>query len=204
MLIKNVETKIKLSLLTVVLTMVFGTVVVVAILFFAYRLVSDSRNSIYVLDNGVPVLVQQTKNDVNRLVEYKSHINLYHLLFFTLPPDDEFIKNNITKAMYLVDHSGMVEYNNLKEKGYYNAILSSSSTVSIRTDSIKLNTEEKTFIYYGTQRIERKTKVTTRNLVTTGNIKDILRSENNPHGALITNWKTIQNNDISNVKKRSI
>src|SRR5690606_20364545 len=155
-------------------------------------------------DHGVPVLIHQTGQDVNRLVEYKSHINLFHLLFFTLPPDDKFMTDNIAKAMYLIDKSGLTEYNNLKEKGYYNAILSSSAMISIRTDSVEVDMEKKAFTYYGTQRIERETRILTRQLITTGSFQDVPRSDNNPHGALITNWKTILNKDIADVRKQSL
>ncbi|MBT28360.1 conjugative transposon protein TraK [Chondrinema litorale] len=203
MLLKNIETKIKVSLITSLTSIAASVVIVGFVMSFAYSMVSDSRKNIYILDNGIPVLVQQTGQDVNRMVEYKSHINLYHMLFFTLPPDDEFMKNNINKSMYLIDKSGLTEYNNLKEKGYYNAILSSSASLSIKTDSIEIDMDKHTFRYYGVQRIERDTRILTRELVTTGGFKDVMRSENNPHGVLITNWKTVLNKDISDVKKKS-
>ena len=37
------------------------------------------------------------------------------------------------------DDSGLKQYNNLKEKGYFNTILASSATVTIMTDSIKMD-----------------------------------------------------------------
>jgi len=154
-----------------------------------------------VLDGNVPVLVRQTDMDINREVEYKSHINLFHLLFFTLPPDDEFIKNNISKSMYLIDQSGLIEYNNLKEKGYYNAVLASSASLSIQTDSVELDLNERQFTFYGTQRIERETSILKRQLITTGKFRDVPRSDNNPHGCLITNWKTVLNKDLESITK---
>ena len=200
---KNLENKIKLGLIVSIGSFLTAIIIVIIGLNFAINLVKESRRNIYVLDNGVPMLVHQTDQDVNRLVEYKSHVNLFHLLFFTLPPDDEFMKNNIGKAMYLIDKSGAIEYNNLKEKGYYNAILASSAVMSIKTDSIQIDTNKMTFTYYGIQRIERETRILTRELITTGSIKDVLRSDNNPHGCLIINWKTVLNKDISDVQKRT-
>ena len=125
------------------------------------------------------------------------------MLFFNLPPDDEFIRNNLSRAMYLVDESGLTEYNNLKEKGYYNSILASSAVLSIRADSIVLDQTKNAFQYYGTQRIERKTSILTRQPITTGNYRDVPRTENNSHGCLITNWLTILNKDISHTQKSS-
>lgn len=203
MIIKNIENKIKLSLFISLGSFITSIVIVFIGFGFSYNLVANSNKKIYVLDNGVPVLVQQTNLDVNRKVEYESHVSLFHMLFFSLPPDDEFIKNNISKAMYLIDQSGQIEYNNLREKGYYNAIMSSSAVLSIRTDSVKVDMDNHTFTYYGTQRIERQSSILTRELVTSGMIRDVPRSDNNPHGCIITNWKTILNKDISNVPKKT-
>ena len=201
MVIRNIESKIKISLLVSLGSMVTAVVIVAIGLNHAFRVVEESRKSIYVLDHGVPVLVQQTGQDVNRLVEYKSHINLFHMLFFNLPPDDEFMKANIAKSMYLIDKTGAMEYNNLKEKGYFNAILASSAVVSIKTDSIQVDMEKKDFKFFGTQRIERDTRILTRQLITTGFFQDVPRSDNNPHGVLITGWKTILNKDIEDKQK---
>ncbi len=139
MIIKNLENKIKLA--GILSIGCFATSIVISgmVLAFCFSLVKAERKKIYVLDNDVPVLVKQTGTEVNLEVECKSHINLFHTLFFTLPPDDEFIKYNMEKAMYLIDDSGLKQYNNLKEKGYFNTILASSATVTIMTDSIKVS-----------------------------------------------------------------
>jgi len=201
MLIKNIEQKIKLALYVSGGSFLTSIVIVAFGLYQAFHLVEDARRNIYVLDNGVPVLVQQSGIQSNRKVEYESHISLFHLYFFTLPPDDDFIKSNLARAMYLVDESGLTEYNNLKEKGYYNAILASSAVVSIKCDSIHLEKDLGSFKFYGTQRIERETSILYRELVTTGQLRDVPRTQNNPHGVLITHWKTILNRDISHERK---
>ena len=190
MIIKNLENKIKLA--GILSIGCFATSIVISgmVLAFCFSLVKAERKKIYVLDNDVPVLVKQTGTEVNLEVECKSHINLFHTLFFTLPPDDEFIKYNMEKAMYL------------KEKGYFNTILASSATVTIMTDSIKVDMNNLSFEYYGIQRIERETSILKRQLVTTGKLRQIPRTENNPHGLIITDWKTILNKDLDyKVKK---
>jgi conjugative transposon TraK protein len=202
MIIKNIEQKIKLGLIVSIGSFLTALIIAGSALYFARDLINQSRKQIYVLDGNVPVLVRQTSMDVNREVEYKSHVNLYHMLFFTLPPDDDFMKNNIEKSMYLIDESGLTEYNNLKEKGYYNAILASSASLSIQTDSVQLNLETMTFSFFGTQRIERETSILKRELITTGSIQDVPRSDNNPHGCLITNWKTVLNKDLETITKK--
>ncbi|UMQ41594.1 conjugative transposon protein TraK [Chryseobacterium sp. Y16C] len=203
MLIKNIEHRIKINKIVSLSAIAFAVFVVIAGFFFSYQMIKDSRKSIYVLDNGVPVLVKQTDVLLNRPVEYKAQIELFHRLFFTLAPDDAYIKENIQKSLYLIDDSGKKEYTNLREKGFYNQIVASSSMVSIHTDSINLNMEQNKFQFFGKQMITRKSSVITRKLITEGFFEDIIRSPNNPHGVLLKNWRIIDNEEISSQTKNS-
>ncbi|MPT32510.1 MAG: conjugative transposon protein TraK [Chryseobacterium sp.] len=203
MLIKNIEQRIKINKIVSLSAIGFAVFIVIGGFFFSYRMIQDSRRSIYVLDNGVPVLAKQTDVLLNRPVEYKAQIELFHLLFFTLAPDDAYIKENIQKSLYLIDDSGKKEYTNLREKGFYNQIVASSSMVSIHADSISLNMEQNKFQFFGKQMITRKSSVITRKLITEGFFEDIIRSPNNPHGVLLKNWRIIDNEELSNQTKNS-
>mgnify|MGYP003625535550 CR=1 FL=1 len=200
-MIKNIENKIKLSMFTNILSFVAAVIIALGAMYLSYQNSKQERDKIYVLDNGVPILLQRTEVEENRIVEYKSHVNLFHHLFFTVPPDNDFIKHNIEKSMYLIDDSGLKEYNNLRERGFYNQVMSSSAVLSIITDSVKVDPISMNFEYYGKQRIDRKSSLIYRTLHTTGNLKEMLRSENNPHGVLITDWRTVENRDLENKRK---
>jgi conjugative transposon TraK protein len=202
-MIASIEQKFKLSLIVSIGSLVTSIIMVCLVLFYTFNLIQKERQKIYVLDSQTPVLVRQSDMSVNRDIEIKSHINTFHTLFFTLPPDDEFIKNNMDKAMYLVDESGLKQYNTLKEKGYFNQILASSAALSIKTDSIKVDLEGYKFIFYGTQRIERETSILKRAIITEGSLRDVPRTENNPHGLIITDWKTKDNKDLEYKAKRN-
>jgi conjugative transposon TraK protein len=201
-MINKIEDKIKLAFAVSVGSFITSLVMVGIVCFFAYSLINEQRKKLYVLDHNVPLLVQQTNLGVNREVEMESHINMFHLLFFTLPPDDAYIKNNLTKAMYLVDETGLAQYNNLKEKGYYNSILASSALLTIQTDSVLIDVNRH-FKYYAKQRLERETSILKRLLVTEGDLQDVPRTENNPHGFIIKNWKTVINKDLEHETKKS-
>ena len=124
-----------------------------------------------------------------------------HHYFFTLPPDDKYIRYTMENAMYLVDETGLAQYNTLKEKGFYSNILGTSSVFSIYCDSVAFNKEKMEFTYYGRQRIERRSNILMRELVTAGQLKRVPRTENNPHGLLIVNWRTLLNKDIEQKTK---
>lgn len=203
MLIKNLEQRIKINKIVSLTAIAFAFFVVIAGFFFSYKMIQDSKKSIYILDNGVPVLARQTDVLLNRPVEYKAQIELFHRLFFTLAPDDFYIKENIQKSLYLMDDSAKKEYTNLREKGFYNQIVASSSMVSIHSDSISLDIENNKFRYFGKQMITRKSSVITRKLFTEGYFEDIIRSPNNPHGVLLKNWRILDNEELSNQAKKS-
>jgi conjugative transposon TraK protein len=201
MIIKNIESKIRLATVLSLGSFLTSIIICGFVSAYAYQQVASARKSIYILDNDIPILAKQTNMQMNRPAEYRAAVDLFHSLFFNLTPDDKHIEYQIAKAMYFVDETGLGQYNNLKEKGYFNSILSSSSVLTIQTDSIVI--DQSRFRYYGKQRIDRRSATITRSIITEGELIDIPRSENNSHGVLITNWKTIENKDLSNVSKNS-
>ena len=201
MVIKNLENKIKLVGIICSFFLVGCIVISLGSIWTARSMVVDAQKKIYVLDGNVPILVERTTMDETLDVEAKSHVERFHHLFFTLAPDDKYINYTMSKAMYLVDETGLAQYNTLKEKGFYNNIMGTSAVFSIFCDSIKLDKEKMEFTYYGRQRIERRTSILTRELVTAGNLKRVPRTENNPHGLLITGWRTLLNKDIEQKTK---
>ena len=201
MIIKNIESKIRLATVLSIGSFLTSIIICGFVSAYAYQQVANARQSIYILDNEIPILAKQTNMQMNRPAEYKAAIDLFHSLFFNLTPDDKHIEYQMGKAMYFVDETGVGQYNNLKEKGYFNSILSSSSVLSIQTDSIVI--DQNRFRYYGKQKIDRRSATITRSIITEGELIDIPRSENNSHGVLITNWKTIENKDLTNVSKNT-
>jgi conjugative transposon TraK protein len=201
MVIKNLENKIKLVLIVSCMFMAGCIIISMGAIFTAKGMVDDAHKKVYVLDGNVPILVQRTTMDETLDVEAKSHVELFHHLFFTLAPDDKYINYTMEKAMYLVDETGLAQFNALKEKGFYNNIMGTSAVFSIFCDSITFDKQQMTFTYYGRQRIERRTNILMRKLVTAGELKRVPRTENNPHGLLITNWRTLLNQDLEQKQK---
>ena len=113
-------------------------------------------------------------------LKQKPIIEAFHHLFFTLSPDDKYIEYTMKKAMYLIDETGLAQYNSLKEKGFYSNLVGTSTICSIFCDSIQLDEKALKFVYYGRQRIERRTSILYRQLVTAGDLRRVPRSENNP------------------------
>ena len=202
-IVKNLEAKIRLAAITAIASLIIALLMVIVVSISAYQQVENARKTIYLLDNNIPLMARQTSMQMNRPAEYRADVDLFHSIFFDLTPDDKYIEYQMKKAMYLVDESGVQQYNNLKEKGYFTSILSTSSVLTLQTDSIYLDMPRKYFRYYGKQEIDRRSTQVTRSLITEGYLRDIPRSQNNPHGVLITGWKTLENKDLSNVQKNT-
>ena len=77
MLIKSIEEKIRINKAVSITALTVSLFMVLAGFGFAYQLIKESRKSLYVLDNGVPVLVKQTDELLNRPVEYRSQVVFY-------------------------------------------------------------------------------------------------------------------------------
>jgi conjugative transposon TraK protein len=125
-------------------------------------------------------------------------VRTFHHHFITLDPDDKVIQANIAKALYLADASAKKQYDNLKENRYYSNVISGNISQEIDIDSIRIDINQYPFYFrcFARQRLIRTTSIVTRSLVTEGYLRNVSRSDNNPHGFLIEKWNTLENQDI--------
>ena len=173
--------------------------VTVSALAFAYKVKTDSESRIYVVEQGKS-LIAALRNDVreNRPVEGRDHIRRFHELFFTLDPDAKAIEEHITEALPYADESVSRLYLDTKEKGYYSQLIQASASQEIQVDSIQLDLNQYPYPFrmFARQQIIRLTNITVRKLVTTGYLRNVSRSDINPHGFLIENFAVLDNTDI--------
>lgn len=200
---KNIDTAfrhIRLFSIAFIITCVILSAFVV---YKSYQLSAQSQQRIYILANGKALEAYAADRKDNVPVEARDHIKMFHHYFFSLDPDEKVIQSNITKALYLADGSAKQQYDNLKENGYYSNLISGNISQEIQPDSITINTDSYPFYfrYKGQQKIIRATTIVTRSLVTEGWLRNLSRSDNNPHGFLIEKWRTLENSDI-NIQNR--
>lgn len=164
----------------------------------SYEMVAAAQERIYILANGKALEAFSDDRRDNVPVEARDHVKTFHQLFFTLDPDDKVIRHNITRALYLADGSAKRAYDDLKEQGYYTNVIAGNISQQITIDSVyvDINTYPYRFRCYATQSIIRATSTVSRLLITEGNLRNVTRSDNNPHGFLIERWATLENRDI--------
>lgn len=194
---KNIDTAFKHIKLFSYLLIAACTIISCFAVYQSFRYSADFRNHIYVLANGkaLEAIAQDRKDNIP--VELRDHIRVFHEAFFNLDPDDKQIQATVTKALYLADGSAKTAYDNLREAGYYNNLVSGNISQQVTVDSIRLdmNSYPYGFTCFATEKLVRSTSTTTRSLVTQGYARNVSRSDNNPHGFLIERWETIKNQD---------
>ena len=203
-LLPNIETIIhsyrRITSIALICAAVISLGTVAASLYYA----QIQRKKIYVLDQGKS-LILALQNDViaSRAIEVKDHVTRFHELFFNLAPSSENITYNISRALKLSDKSAYDYYCALAETGYYNQIIQSSISQNIQIDSIKIDINVIPYqaTTYAKQYTLRSTSITESSLVTTCELIDVSRSDDNPHGLLIEKFRVIENRQI-NTKQR--
>jgi conjugative transposon TraK protein len=184
---------------------VFTGIVVLGSLMFScvvswlsYRASERAAQRIYILAAGKALEAFASDRASNLAAEAKAHITDFHEYFFTLDPDEKFIAEGVRRALYLADVSAKRVYDNLKESGYYAAVVSSNISQRLEVDSVQLDMTAYPFHFrlFGTEKITRLTSITTRDLITEGWLREVSRSDNDPHGLLIERWSVLDNRDL--------
>jgi len=172
--------------------------------FESYRFAKEQREKVYVLDQGKSLMLALSQDAaVNRPVEAREHVRRFHELFFTLAPDKAAIENNMKRAFSLADKSAFDYYKDLSEKGYYNRIISGNVQQRVNVDSVQCDFD--TYPYsvrtYAREYIIRASNVTRRSLVTSCLLVNSVRSDVNPQGFNIEQFRVLENKDVEVVER---
>lgn len=196
--LKNIDTAFKHIRLFSCILIIACVSVVCFTIYKSFQLINESQERIYILSNGKALEVWAADRKDNIPVEARDHVKMFHHHFFSLDPDDKVIQANITKALYLADASAKRQYDNLKENRYFSNIISGNISQEMELDSIQINIDQYPFYFrcFGKQRLIRTTSIVTRSLITEGFLRNVARSDNNPHGFLIEKWNTLENKDL--------
>lgn len=156
------------------------------------------QDRVYILANGKAVEVMASNRKENLNVEARDHIVMFHTWFFELDPDEKAITTSIRKALYMADASAKKQYDDLVETGYIAGIISGNVSQQINIDSVAVSITTTPYSFYcsATITITRSTSIVKRSLVTRGVLREVARSDHNPHGFLIEHWEVIENKDL--------
>lgn len=195
---KNIDTAFRYVRGFTMLVIVGCIIICCYTLYKSFSAVTLMQDRVYILANGKALEAYSSDRKDNVPVEARDHVRTFHKFFFTLDPDDKVIKTNVTRALYLADDSAKRVYDDLKENGYYAGVISGNISQTITIDSISINVDQYPYHFkcYARQNIIRTTSILNRNLITEGTLRNVSRSDNNPHGFLIERWNTLENKDL--------
>ncbi len=199
--LKELETSSKILRL-IVISIALCTLLLVCFGFYkSSKTIEQIRKSIYVPTRGESMEMLVSKNYTeNRRAEIENHLRLFHEMFYTLVPDEKFIKDRIeNRALYLGDKSLKEEYEKLTEAKYYTKLIAADANQSIHIDSINIDYASYPFraAVYSTMKVIRRSNITERSLITACQLINIpARSERNPHALSIEQFEVITNQDI--------
>ncbi|WP_431199612.1 conjugative transposon protein TraK [Mucilaginibacter sp. P19] len=202
--LKNIETAFK-HIRQFSLFLIIGNVLTMGFCIYkTTEVVNAAQNRVHILYNGKLLEAASADRKSNLPVELRDHIRTFHEDFFDLSPDDKAIEANVNKALYLADESAKQEYDNLREAGYYNNLISANISQEVHIDSTLLSGNQwpYNFTCYATEKLVRSSGTVYRKLITQGQIRDIReQSDNNPHGFLIQHWEVLANRDTTLINK---
>ncbi len=196
--LKNIDTAFK-HIKTFSMVLIIACVLICSFtLYKSYQFVSNNQQHIYILANGKALEAFSADRKDNIPVEARDHVRMFHECFFNLDPDEKVIQANIIRALYLADNSAEKMYQDLKEQGYYSDLISGNISQQLAIDSIRVDVNQYPYYFrcYAKERMIRTTSIVTRSLITEGYLRNVARSDNNPHGFLIEKWNTLENNDL--------
>lgn len=162
------------------------------------QLASRVQDRVYVLAGGKAMEVFASSRKDNIQVEARDHVAMFHTYFFSLDPDEKAIAATIKKALYMADGTAKKQYDDLVETGYIAGIISGNISQQVSIDSVLVNTSAEPYLFrcYATLKIIRSTSSVTRSLITQGYLRNVSRTDHNPHGFLIERWETLENKDL--------
>ena len=200
----TIESSFKKIRLLSILFIVLCTLIVGYSIFSSYQFAEAQRQKIYVLDKGKSLMVALSQDaSLNKPVEAREHVRRFHELFFTLAPDNKAIESNIKRALFMADKSAFDYYKDLSEQGYYNRIISGNIHQRIVVDSIQTNFDIYPYeiMVHAKQWIIRASNKTERSLVTSCQLVNSVRSDNNPQGFTIEGFRVLVNTDLQTIKR---
>jgi hypothetical protein len=183
-------------ILVVVCSFIFSGV----IYFFGHIQAIENKKNIYVLVND-KALVKAQATDITNTTDIltRGAVENMHKLIYEVVPDIGQINKQLKEAMTSSDKYTLNFIDALKQKQFYQVIISQNYFTLLQTDSININygvTPHK-FNYKGTLKIIRQDQKSMRSVETEGYIQDSGRaSENNNRGFIVSNIRLLADREI--------
>ncbi len=199
--ISNIDNEYKRALRIAQFSVIGFFIICILALWF-YKNLMDN-----VVKNKMVVVADRLGNEylIDKKAQLIGHLENFHILFFRI---DEFnYKASVNKSFNYIDNEiGRKLRDHYTANDWYKSIQQYNLSIGLDTDSIIFNQyDEKNndhiMTFYGKQHIRSKDEITVRNLTTKARLKQVQNTIANPFGAMIVDFKILDNSDI---EKRNI
>lgn len=198
-ILRNIDSSIKLLKIIALVSICTSVLFSGYVFFYSMREIDKSRDKVYLLSNGEALELVRSRNLRDNLqAEIKNHISMYHEFFYNLDPDPKDITKRVNMALNLIDQSGKLSEAQRQESMYYHKMIDGSISSRIYIDSISVQENKDYYVckIFGKQKLERSSRYIIKNLNASCNIRQVARTDNNPHGLMIENYNLIDNSTL--------
>lgn len=178
---------------------VLAAIIAIGSLVYASLYVASHNDNIYVVDNTSGVaLAASAGQEIDRSHEIELHVKEFHRLMFNLPPSRTAIMAQMDAAFEMCDRSAYEYYNNQDETGFYQKLEDGNVVQWLVMDSLKVNMGTYPYqeAFFGKIYLQRQSRITQYDFVSTGQVVDVGRSASNPHGLLMERFRVVRNQRV--------
>ena len=185
---------------TIALVAIVGSFVFsAAVSLVALNMVNKGKAKIFITNGyGNTIVGYQIQTNGNRPAEVKSQVRIFHSLLYDISPDPKEIKERIDHALQIGDKS-VKTFIDARGDSYYKKLVSTNSEIKYTNDSVRvdMHTYPYKVTHFGKEIIESSVGIMVKHLVTSLDLREVRRTEANPHGLLISNFELVKNGRIS-------
>jgi len=194
----NVEKALAKSRLIVFCTLIFSFLFCTIVVILAMQTVSKSKGKIFITNGyGNTLTAYQIGANKNRGAEAKAQVRDFHSLLYNITPNPKEVEN-------LGDGSVKAFLDKRGDK-YYKKLISQDVEVKYQSDSIKVNMDIYPYkaVQYGQEIIQSNVGLMIKNLLTSCELREIARTDENPHGLQISNFQVLKNERLEFVEMKN-
>ena len=200
----NMDTAFQKTRLIAILSLVMSFLLCITVMIVAMTMVTKGKGKIYVTNGfGNTVTAYQIAANENRSAEAKSQVRKFHALLYDITPDPSEIETNLNEVLLIGDGSVKAFLDN-RGDGYYKKLIANDVEIKYAMDSIKVNTQVYPFkaVQYGKEIVQTSVGFLVKNLITRLELREVARTDANPHGLLIGSYEVLKNNRIQFVENK--
>jgi len=198
----NVEKALAKSRLIVFSTLLFSFLFCTVVVILAMQTVSKSKGKIFLTNGyGNTLTAYQIGANENRSAEVKAQVRDFHALLYNITPNPKEVEKSLNSVLLLGDGSVKAFLDKRGDK-YYKKLIAQNVEVKYQSDSVKVNLKEYPYkaVQYGKEIIQSNVGLMIKNLLTTCELREIARTDENPHGLQVSNFQVLKNERLEFVE----